>query len=279
MLELAPSMSSNPIPWSCIINENENAGVKVLTFRLTSTARSDMVLTTSEAYTVEPTWSDEVISFTFEENDLIFDESIEQQTVSLTICNEANTNVEGNLELIGKNEPQMDGIFYRSGETGMNSTYSLSSNGCQDFRLMLTPLYMDGFEAVLVIHSVSQVEGQTVRDESGDLRASVAGPHMPPDGLNLGLLELDNKNSLILLATGWIMSLLLLAYIRLFRKTTILEEEEEEEIPLGPNEVRIDEYNKVTCCSCEARLGVPEDSEPPFRFTCPKCDTRIRVVE
>ena len=279
MLELAPSMSSNPIPWSCIINENEHAGVKVLTFRLTSTARSDMVLTTSEAYTVEPSWSDEVISFTFEQNDLVFDESIEQQTISLTICNEANTYVEGNLELIGKNEPQMDGIFYRSGETGMNSTYSLSSNGCQDFRLMLTPLYMDGFEAVLVIHSVSQVEGQTVRDESEDLRASVAGPHMPPDGLNLGLLELDNKNSLILLATGWIMSLLLLAYIRLFRKTTILEEEEEEEIPLGPNEVRIDEYNKVTCCSCEARLGVPEDSEPPFRFTCPKCDTRIRVVE
>jgi hypothetical protein len=103
---------------------------------------------------------------------------------------------------------------------------------------------------------------------------------MPPDGLNLGLLELNNKNSLMLLATGWIMSLLLLAYIRLFRKTAVLEEEEEEEeIPLGPNEVRIDEYNKVTCCSCEARLGVPEDSEPPFRFTCPKCDTRIRVVE
>ena len=279
MLELAPSMSSNPIPWSCTINEGEHAGMKALTFRLTSTARSDMVLTTSEAYTVEPIWSDEVISFTFEENDLIFDESIEQQTVSLTICNEANTYVEGNLELIGKNEPQMDAIFYRSGETGINSTYSLASNGCQDFRLMLTPLYMDGFEAVLVIHSVSQVEGQTVRDESEDLRASVAGPHMPPDGLNLGILELNNKNSLMLLATGWIMSLLLLAYIRLFRKTTILEEEEEEEIPLGPNEVRIDEYNKVTCCSCEARLGVPEDSEPPFRFTCPKCETRIRVVE
>ena len=278
MLELAPSMSSNPIPWSCIIDENENAGVKVLTFRLTSTARSDMVLTTSESYTVEPIWSDEVISFTFEDNDLVFDESIEQQTISLTICNEANTYVEGNLELIGKNEPQMDGIFYRSGETGMNSTYSLSSKGCQDFRLMLTPLYMDGFEAVLVIHSVSQVEGQTVRDESEDLRASVAGPHLPPDGLNLGLLELNNKNSLILLSTGWIMSLLLLAYIRLFRKTTVIEEEEEE-IPLGPNEVRIDEYNKVTCCSCEARLGIPEDSETPFRFTCPKCETRIRVVE
>lgn len=104
---------------------------------------------------------------------------------------------------------------------------------------------------------------------------------MPPDGLNLGLIELDNKNSIILLSTGWVLSILLIMYIRLFRKPAEVEEEEEEEeeIPLGPNEVRIDEYNKVTCTSCDARLGVPEGSEPPFRFTCPKCETRIRVVE
>jgi hypothetical protein len=184
------------------------------------------------------------------------------------------------LELIGKNEPQMDGVFYRAGETGINSTYSLASNGCQDFRLMLTPLNLDGFDAILVINSVSQVEGQTVRDESQEITANVAGPHLAPDGLNLGILELDNKNSLILLASGWAIALLLVTYIRYFRKPAqIEEEEEEEEVPLGPNEVRVDEYNKVTCCSCEARLGVPEGSEPPFRFTCPKCDTRIRVVE
>ena len=280
VVELSPSMSSSPIPWSCTIGDEENAGTKALTFRLTSAARSNMVVTASESYTVEPIWRDEVISFTLDQNDLKFDESNEQQTVSLTICNTANTYVEGQLELVGKNEPQMDGVFYRAGETGINSTYSLSSNGCQDFRLMLTPLNLDGFEAVIIIHSVSQVEGQTVRDESPELRADVAGPHMPPDGMNLGLLELTNKNSIILLSTGWVLSILLLAYIRLFRKTVEAEEEEEEEeIPLGPNEVRIDEYNKVTCCSCEARLGVPEGSEPPFRFTCPKCDTRIRVVE
>ena len=279
-IELAPSMSSNPIPWSCTIGEDETAGMKALTFRLTSSARSDMSFTTSEAYTVEPIWLDDVISFTLDDNDLEFDESIEQQTISLTICNLANTDVTGSLELIGKNEPQMDGVFYRAGETGINSTYTLSSKGCQDFRLMLTPLNLDGFESVLNIHSVSQVEGQTVRDESEDLRASVAGPHMPPDGLDLGIVELSNKNTLILVSTGWVMSLLLFAYIRLFRKAAVIEEEEEEEeIPLGENEVRIDEYNKVTCSSCEARLGVPEDSVPPFRFTCPKCDMKIRVVE
>ena len=276
---LSPSMSSSPIPWSCMIADGEDAGMKALTFRLTSTARSDMMVTFSESYTVEPAWNDEVISFTFDQNDLKFDESIDQHTVSLTICNQANTFVEGSLELIGKNEPQMDGVFFRAGETGINSTYSLASNGCQDFRLMLTPINLDGFEASLTVHSVSQVLGQTVRDESPELRADVAGPVLPPSGLDLGLFELDNKNSIILLSTGWALALILVMYIRLFRKPAEVEEEEEEEVPLGHNEVRIDEYNKVTCSSCDARLGVPEGSEPPFRFTCPKCDERIRVVE
>ena len=72
----------------------------------------------------------------------------------------------------------------------------------------------------------------------------------------------------------------MLLYIKLFRKPSQAEEDEEieEEIPLGPNEVRIDEYDKVTCTSCEARLGFLRE-EPLFRFTCPQCETRIRVVE
>ena len=278
---LGPSMSSSPIPWSCTIPDDETAGMKVLEFRLTSASRSDMVVTFSESYTVEPSWSGEVITFAFDENDLVFDESVDQHTISVTICNEANTFVEGSLELVGKNEPQMDGVFFKAGETGINSTYSLASKGCQDFRLMLTPLNLDGFDAKLTIHASSQVLGQTVRDVSQELRAEVGGPELAPDGMDLGILELNNKNSIILLSSGWALAAIMLLYIKLFRKPAQIEEEEEieEEIPLGPNEVRIDEYNKVTCTSCEARLGVPEGSEPPFRFTCPQCETRIRVVE
>ena len=277
---LSPSMSSIPIPWSCMVAEGETAGTKVLTFRLTSAARSDMMVTFSEAYNVEPSWNDEVISFVFDKNDLIFDESSDQHTVSLTVCNEANTFVEGSLELSGKNEPQMDVVFFRAGETGINSTFSLASKGCQDFKIMLTPINLDGFEASITVEARSEILGQTVTDKSPELRASVPGPDLPPQGMDLGLIELDNRNSIIMFASGWALALILLMYIRLFRKPTdVLEEEDEEEIPLGPNEVRIDEYNKVTCTSCEARLGVPEGSEPPFRFTCPKCETRIRVVE
>ena len=239
---LEPSMSSSPISWSCMIPDDETAGVKVLTFRLTSSSRSDMMVTFSEAYTVEPSWDDSVISFTLDENDLVFDESLDQHTVSITICNEANTFAEGSLELVGKNEPQMDGVFFRSGETGINSTYSLASKGCQDFRLMLTPLNLDGFSASLTIHSRSEILGQTVRDVSPELRAEVAGPVLAPDGVDLGILELNNKNSIIMISSGWALAVLMLLYIKLFRKPAQIEEEEEieEEIPLGPNEVRID---------------------------------------
>jgi len=263
-----------------MIAEGDTSGTKVLTFRLTSAARSDMMVTFSEAYTVEPSWNEEVISFTFDKDYLVFDESSDQHTVSLTICNEANTFVEGTLDSSGKNEPQMDIVFFRAGETGINSTFSLASKGCQDFKIMLTPINLDGFEASITIRSTSQVLGQTLTDQSPEIRVDVGGPDLPPRGMDLGLFELNNENSIIILASGWALALILVMYIRLFRKPEeIMEEEEEEEIPLGPNEVRIDEYNKVTCCSCEARLGVPEGSEPPFRFTCPKCETKIRVVE
>ena len=279
-LTLGPNVASDPIPWSCQIGTNENAGVNVLTFRLTSSARSSMVITNSESYTILPVWGNDVVDFTVDNYNLIFDESNEQQTISVTVCNTANVFIEGKLELLGKNEPQMDGAFFRAGETGVNESYSLSSGGCQDFKLMLTPLNLDGFNSILTIRSVSQVQGATVIDNSNEISARVNGPELPPNGLDLGMVELNNKNSGILLATGWGLALVLMLYIRLFRKTEIIEEEpEEEEIPLGPNEVRVDEYNKVTCTNCEARLGVPEGSEPPFRFTCPKCETRIRVVE
>ena len=63
----------------------------------------------------------------------------------------------------------------------------------------------------------------------------------------------------------------------------VVEEEEEEpekDVPeLGYNECRLDGESKVNCPTCDARLGVPRGSVPPFRFTCPQCSNKIRVVE
>ena len=57
------------------------------------------------------------------------------------------------------------------------------------------------------------------------------------------------------------------------------EEEEEAEEELGYNECRMSDDNKVSCPSCDSRLGVPRGSTPPFRFSCPSCDNKIRVIE
>ena len=99
-------------------------------------------------------------------------------------------------------------------------------------------------------------------------------------------MELSQSDSLNALFGGWGFSLLLLGVLFLMRGRKQVaadddeeaEEEEEKETPLGFNECRMED-GKVSCPSCEARLGVPRGSEPPFRFTCPKCSTMIRVVE
>jgi hypothetical protein len=92
---------------------------------------------------------------------------------------------------------------------------------------------------------------------------------------------------------GWLIALLAVQLLRRSRRndskgTEDVEDEDEEDdeddevkdLPeLGFNECRLDKDNKVNCPECEARLGVPRGSQPPFRFTCPKCDNKIRVVE
>ena len=48
---------------------------------------------------------------------------------------------------------------------------------------------------------------------------------------------------------------------------------------LAENEVRMIDGRKVNCPSCQETLGVPRGAKPPFRFTCPSCEIKIRVVE
>ena len=283
-VDLAPSMPSSPIPFSCLIQEDTNAGAQILTFRVTSTARSDMVVTSQEIYTVEQNLGDDILAFTIDKTSYNMDNSNEQQTIDFEVCNLANIPIQGVFDISGTNELKFDSYFYKTGESERNATYKLQSKNtpgdCANYFVTLTPNDPAGFEAVLNIISESKAGGENITDKSHNLSFDVAGPVLAPSGMDLGFMKISNQNSIVLFSAGWAISVLFLAYIVLFRKAPEIEEEEEpeEEIPLGPNEVKIDEYNKVTCTECDARLGVPEDSEPPFRFTCPKCDVRIRVV-
>ena len=57
------------------------------------------------------------------------------------------------------------------------------------------------------------------------------------------------------------------------------EEVEEVESELGEGETRLLDSSRVECPSCSSILGVPSGSEPPFRFNCPSCGAKIKVVE
>jgi hypothetical protein len=80
------------------------------------------------------------------------------------------------------------------------------------------------------------------------------------------------------------MSMLLFGLLRIRRSPGVEESEDDDEstekevVELGHNEARVEEGNKVTCPSCDAALGVPPGSDPPFRFTCPTCSSSIRVL-
>ena len=280
-IELGPSMSSIPLPWSCTLPEQASAGLDIVTFRLTSSARSDMLVTTLEAYTIEPIWdSNGVIIFTISEDNFEMNMQ-DDRKIMVRVCNHANIDVSGVIEVTGTNSLRMNAIFSDVGGEELNSSFELANLGCKDFNLLLVTQDLEGYDASIIVRAVTQVDGSTIIDESEPITVTVKGPEQPPEGINFGFMELNNKNSMTALASGWILTLLLLTYIRYFRKPVIEEEEEEEEelAELGFNEVRIDENGKVTCCSCDQLLGVPRGSEPPFKFTCPKCSEKIRVVE
>ena len=279
-IELGPSMSSIPLPWSCTLPDQASAGLDVVTFRLTSSVRSDMMVTSLEAYTIEPIWdSNGVIIFTISEDDFEMDMQ-DDRKIMVRVCNHANIDVSGVIEVSGTNSLRMHASFSHVGGDELNSSFELANLGCKDFNLLLVTQDLEGYDASIIVRAVTQVDGSTIIDESEPISITIKGPEQPPEGINFGFMELNNKNSMTVLASGWILTILLLAYIRYFRKPAIEEEEEEEElVELGFNEVRIDENGKVTCCSCDQLLGVPRGNEPPFKFTCPKCSTKIRVVE
>ena len=83
------------------------------------------------------------------------------------------------MDLSGKNEPQMDVVFFRAGEIN-NSTFSLASKGCQDFKILINQ--SDGFEASITVEAEA-ILGQTVTEESPEW-VDVAGPDLPPQGMD-----------------------------------------------------------------------------------------------
>ena len=170
--------------------------------------------------------------------------------------------------------------------------FTLTPGSSIQYKLSLNSLVSTSEDASLSVRATYVIDETTQSDVSSSLNIDIVGPEQPPNGVQLPFdVQLSQSDSLNAMFGGWLFSFLILGvlYLRRSKKEIPLmddevdsdtEEEEtvEEESTLGYNECRM-EGDKVSCPSCEARLGVPRGSDPPFRFTCPKCSTLIRVVD
>jgi hypothetical protein len=296
LFELEAGASSSAIPWSCTIDEGAQSGLASLEFRVTSTSRSDYVETYAEIYSVEPTYANgNVLDITTDASTYKIPYS-GGTSVVVTVTNLANTHVEGVLSYNGEGTGMLIGQWTRILDDSAVNTFQLAPFASAEFMLTLTSNIENDETANIVLKATYEivVTSTTGSEESNQFSIAIAGPAEPPQGVTLPLgIQLDQSTTLNTLLGGWAFAILLLSvmYLRRNRKVTqnvddefdqseevVEEENDAEEQMLGYNECRMED-GKVSCPSCEARLGVPRGSEAPFRFTCPKCQTMIRVVE
>ena len=140
---------------------------------------------------------------------------------------------------------------------------------------------------------------------------NIIGPTAAPDGVSFGLFELDNQKSITIMAVGWLTTSLfvLLAISKRRRakkdniRSTFFETDEttgelaaltmDGDLPPPPaavvsanapadkaddGEVKMVD-GRVNCPGCASSLKMPEGRQPPFKFTCPKCQESVRVVD
>ena len=292
ILSLEAGEPSAAIPWSCTLPSDAEAGYSELKFRVTSSSRTSFSASSSEIYTVEPVWEDSgVLQVSFAESSLSLPSS-GGSTVMVSVTNLANAQVTGLLSLDGMGVGLFDPDWVRYSDNTSTNEFTLTPGSTVEYSLTLMSLVSTSESALLTVRASYQIGDTSSSEISNQLNVEIEGPELPPNGVRLPLgMKLSQSDSLNALFGGWGVAILLLGVLYLKRNknsNSLVEDDEEEEIeaepepeketPLGFNECRMDE-GKVTCPSCESRLGVPRGSEAPFRFTCPKCTTMIRVVE
>ncbi|MGB1765855.1 MAG: hypothetical protein ACPHJE_00590, partial [Poseidonia sp.] len=286
---VAPGLASDAFGWSCVVPNDAAAGQRAITFRAVSTVRSNVVVEQSTLYEVEASWpGDSLVALLFSDGRLTLGADSSTTTL-LTVQNLANAEVSGTLNAYGQDTGLVVLEWTRMSDDASTPDYTLSPGSSVDFQLTITSNTARAAVSEVSVRATSTGGGVLITDEALPLPITIEGPALPPNGLSLPLgVQVSQNAALGVMGAGW---LLAVVAVQLLRRTPRSEsdevveeedeiEEEEKEVPdLGYNECRMDGESKVNCPSCDARLGVPRGSTPPFRFTCPQCDNKIRVVE
>ena len=208
--------------------------------------------------------------------------------------------------VMGSDDALFDDTIYPANSDTESSLFSLGVGQSADFELVLNSRVSETESASLRISASVEIGGVTETQEStNQLLVTIDGPELPPNGVELPFgLILDEQQTISAMVGGWVFSILLLALINVLRKrrkatpVDATVEEVPDEVDDKPdkkpkkkdektvkahklksNECRMTPDNKVICPFCEAKLGVPRGSTPPFKFSCPQCAKKIRVVE
>ena len=308
--ELEAGASSAAIPFTCNAPQSLLAGANNLEVSIHSLSDPSAIISASHILEISSSFilgADVVeISLSNLQPAMNYDSST---TITITIKNKVNHIIDVSMALEGDDS----GLVYASW-TDLSSdtpgkTARLEPGSSVSFSLQLDSMTNTQSIAHLTVLVSSSFEGLEVVGRSNAVEVNIAGPHQAPSGLTLPFsMEIDNQKGLTYLAGGWVLSFVLLTFIILRAKSRKGRDEEmvvelppladlpapmlEEpeivfQVPtapmvaggLGVGEVRITSDRRVECPSCQAKLGLPRGSEAPFRFTCPTCESSIRVVE
>ena len=290
-ITIGAGLSSAPLGWSCVVANDAQAGQQAFSFRAVSAVRSNVVIEQVAFYTVEADWpGDARVALVFSEGraSLGVDSST---SVVVTVSNLGNADVEGTLDVYGKDTGLIVLEWLRMSDDAPTSDFTLTAGSSADFLLTITSNTARAATSEIVVRSISTGGGVLTSDASVPLPVTIEGPALPPNGLALPLgVNVSQPAALGAIGAGWFLALVAIQLLRRRSGSGHAseeeveeeddEEEEEKDLPeLGYNECRMDGESKVNCPSCDARLGVPRGSTPPFRFTCPQCGSKIRVVE
>ncbi|MAR47220.1 MAG: hypothetical protein CMA41_05390 [Euryarchaeota archaeon] len=283
---LQPGASTLEVPWTCEIPSDALAGTNAFSFRAVSSARSDAIQNEVVVYTIDATWdTNSVVAITVDNDDLTIP-YLGGSSITVTVTNLANIAISGKLTMVGVGDGVFD-IRWNNTLGEVTDAFALEPGASEIFVVRFNALTTDETNADLRVRALVQVDSSSIDAESDPIEITVEGEPQPPQGVTLLGIELGKGTTLQVMAVGYILFALAVMVIRLRKPRTPTtepdeeseEEEDDKQYALGPNECRMDTNRRISCPSCEARLAVPGGNEPPFRFTCPTCDSSIRVVE
>jgi uncharacterized membrane protein len=284
-VSLAAGQTDSGVNYSCPITSIILSGPHAFELLATSQADSGKTASVQVAYNVPSTRVDDAVSISLQTDTLTMNYD-GGSTITVTVTNLVNDMISGSLSVGGTNIDLVSANW--SSQSGFNdSLFSLSPGQSAGFVLKLNSITVQGGEVDLLITAVSDVDGLIIIDESSILVVEIEGKHMPPEGLILPFgFEVENTTGLNMMAVGWLFALLALLYLRYGRKKIVdhrddsmdSTEEVEGDSFDDPNETMMLDGRKVVCPSCSTRCTVPRGSLPPFKFTCPSCEEKIRVT-